>query len=404
MAPKRRPRGSGSLYQNKSGKQAGKWTCKIPLSDAATGDKRYRYFTGKSPTEAERLARTWEKENGSTGASNTTIAITVAAVAGNFVRGFEQLVESGDREYNTLEGYKLYLKKIEADPIGRMQVAKLTARDVDEMTTRMRTGYHGRRQPMSSNYVRLVRGLLSRSMPAAIKAGYVLTNPVTEARPIKHTVKPQRPLTDDEVDRLLEAAKARGPQTYALISFLVGTGVRRGEVLGLRWSDVDWDNRRAAIERQIKRNAGKGKEGKQTLATNAAAASVRRVPLSDSVVESLRAQKGAHDRKQAEDASWNSDGWVFLSGRGGHLDPDNASKEIVAVAEHAGVIGVSAHRFRHTAITKMANEDVHVSIAQRIAGHANVRTTLQVYRHVSDDDFMKAAVALDRPSKTGPQT
>ena len=97
-------------------------------------------------------------------------------------------------------------------------------------------------------------------------------------------------------------------------------------------------------------------------------------------------------------------GWVFANGNGGYLDPVNISKDIKAVAEDAAVAGVGSHRFRYTAITKMAKENVHVSVAQRIAGHRNVRTTLAIYAHVTDDDLMKAAEGLNRPARAKSQS
>lgn len=74
------------------------------------------------------------------------------------------------------------------------------------------------------------------------------------------------------------------------------------------------------------------------------------------------------------------------------------------MAEDAAVAGVGSHRFRYTAITKMAKENVHVSVAQRIASHRNVRTTLAIYPHVTDDDLMKAAEGLNRPARAKSQS
>jgi integrase len=334
-------------------------------------------------TGAKRRADEWKKTNGERVATNLTV--TVAKVMGDFVRHFEQSVASGEREYNTLELYRLVLKKIEADMIGELPVSKLTTAHVERMMTRMLTGTWYRAK-MSTSYVRLVRSVLSRSMPAAVKAGYLPSNPVTGSRPIKPTAKPQRALSDAEVKRVLEVARAYDPQIFALISLLVGTGVRRGEALGLKWSDLDPDKPRASIVREVKRNKGKGKE----VAVNAAA-SVRVVPLPEDVIIALRTHRKAQDKEQANADNWDLVGWVFANWEGDYLDPVSVSKDIKAVAEDAGVAGVGCRRFRHTAITNMAKENVHVSVAQKIAGHRNVRTTLAIYTRLTDDDLTKAA-------------
>ena len=260
-------------------------------------------------------------------------------------------------------------------------MSKLTTAHVERMLARMLTGTR-RQAKMSTSYVRLVRSVLSRSMPAAIKAGYLLSNPVTGSRPIKPTVKPRWALSHAEVKRVLDAAWDYDPQIFTLISLLVGTGVRRGEVLGLQWSDLDPDKPTVSIVREVKRTKAKGKEG-----IVKAAANVRVVPAPENVIDALRTHREAQDKARSNAEHWDPSGWVFANGEGGYLDPVNISRDIKTVAEDAGVVGVGCRRFRHTAITKMAKENVHVSVAQRIAGHRNVRTTLAIYAHVTDDDL-----------------
>jgi integrase len=326
------------------------------VTDTATRRPKRKSFMADTKTCAKHRADEWRRANGETVVTNSTV--TVAKVVSDFVRRFEQPVASGEREYNTLELYRLVLKKIEADMIGELPVSKLTTAHVERMLARMLTGTR-RQAKMSTSYVRLVRSVLSRSMPAAIKAGYLLSNPVTGSRPIKPTVKPRRALSDAEVERVLDAAWDYDPQIFTLISLLVGTDVRRGEVLGLQWSDLDPDKPRASIVRQVKRNKGKGKEG--AVKTTA---SVRVVPLPENVIDALRAHRAAQDKERANAESRDPSGWVFANGNGGYLDPVNISKDIKAVAEDAAVAGVGSHRFRYTAITKMAKENVHVSVAQ----------------------------------------
>ncbi len=349
------------------------------MTDTATRRPKRKSFMADTKTCAKHRADEWRRANGETVVTNSTV--TVAKVVSDFVRRFEQPVASGEREYNTLELYRLVLKKIEADMIGELPVSKLTTAHVERMLARMLTGTR-RQAKMSTSYVRLVRSVLSRSMPAAIKAGYLLSNPVTGSRPIKPTVKPRWALSHAEVKRVLDAAWDYDPQIFTLISLLVGTGVRRGEVLGLQWSDLDPDKPTVSIVREVKRTKAKGKEG-----IVKAAANVRVVPAPENVIDALRTHREAQDKARSNAEHWDPSGWVFANGEGGYLDPVNISRDIKTVAEDAGVVGVGCRRFRHTAITKMAKENVHVSVAQRIAGHRNVRTTLAIYAHVTDDDL-----------------
>jgi hypothetical protein len=126
---------------------------------------------------AERQAEEWMRANCETLATNSTV--TVAKVVDDLVRAFELSVASGARQHNSLDLYRLILKKVEADMIGELPVSKLTTAHVDRMTTRMLTGTG--HWPKTSTSLREA-GPKRAFRLDAIKAGYLASNPVIGSR------------------------------------------------------------------------------------------------------------------------------------------------------------------------------------------------------------------------------
>jgi integrase len=377
----RKARGDGKLYQRNSGRDAGKWVRAIWVTDPVTGGSRYKSFTGKTPKEAAGRARDYLKEHGEI--APTASQMTVATMVRRFVSGYEMQVLTGARRPNTLGVLRLCQGKIEKDPIGRMPVSKLQARDVDAMVSRMLAGGFGRQKKVSPRYAQLVRATLGRALARAVRDGYAVRNVVAESQPVHQTPPTRKALTDEQIGAMLGAAKARGPQAYALVAVLFGLAARRGEILGLRWSDIDWNNEKPTIlvERQVKRENGQVVVG--PLKT---AASRRRLRVPDYVMVALEAL-----REEGEPGKW-----VFESRAGTPLDPSNAYHLLQRIGKEAGIDNFRPHDARHSALTMLARSGIGPAQIQAFAGHADPKVALSVYTHLDVSDLDGCADALDR--------
>ncbi len=196
-------------------------------------------------------------------------------------------------------------------------------------------------------------------------------------------------LDDDEIARLLGAAEST--RLYGPIFLALTTGLRRGELLGLRWQDVDFDRAALAVRQSIEQTkAGlrikepKTKKGR------------RNVSLPAVTVEWLR----AHKRQQAEERlslglGKSKADLVFTEVAGGIWPPDKLSRQFGNLVRGAGLCSVTFHGLRHTHITNLLKEGVHPKIASERAGHSSVAVTMDIYSHVVEGMQEEAASMVD---------
>lgn len=178
-------------------------------------------------------------------------------------------------------------------------------------------------------------------------------------------------------------------------------GLRRGELLGLRWQDTDLDARKMHIAVSQQTEAGK-----LTLGTSKTESSTRTLPLPSVLVPILR----AHHVRQLEDKAknrpqWQDHGLVFCTSVGTPIGPRNLVRDFKKLLARAELPNV---RLRHTCASLLAAHGVPVRMAQEILGHANSATTQDIYTHVYQDSKQEVADLIDRlfgedgpSSKTG---
>ncbi|MBA2282168.1 MAG: site-specific integrase [Myxococcota bacterium] len=234
-------------------------------------------------------------------------------------------------------------------------------------------------------------GLLSRNV-AAITDG-----PRTDGRTARWT-------TPDEVTALLratrppsQARRGRPPKSERLavaVSILAGTGVRRGELLGLKWDDLELEADRptVTIRRQVVRRPQAGLVLDETKTGK-----TRTLPLPAFVVDALR----DHRRVQAAERLavgplWIDNDLVIATEDGQPVDPRNLSKALERLAKRAGIAHVNPHALRHGAVSLLLVQGVSLEIASEIAGHSSIRVTKDVYGHLLTEHLSVAADAFDR--------
>ena len=367
-----------------TGAQAGTWCKEIWLTDE-NGDRKRKSFSGPTRKAANDRAMKWHDEHGS--ASPITKDMTVATAVQRFINSVTHQVVVGVRKPNTLESQKYAAKKIGSDPIAQVALHKLKASDVDGMVRRLQTGF-GRQRGISPSYALQCRSLLSRAIKLAVRDGFVARNVVADSESVPQKRRRVRtPLTDADIDALLKVAAERTPQDYATIAVLT-MGLRRGETLGLQWSDIDLDAEppRMLVRQQLVREKG----GPAKLGDLKTPESKRRLEISGHVVKALRALRATRTDQ--------SNDFVFISGAGTPVDPSNAYHLVKRFGREAGIPGtdITMHSLRHWAVTKGLSENAGIAQVMRQVGHKDHRMTLGVYNHLSVDDLGPVAMALNR--------
>ncbi|WP_258372080.1 site-specific integrase [Curtobacterium sp. MCBD17_019] len=238
---------------------------------------------------------------------------------------------------------------------------------------------HLRAQGRASSTVRQVYTVLRTLLDDAVRDGLLGRNPAAVVKRPSVERQDARWLNPVEMRRLLDALD--GSRYHSIVEFLSRTGLRRGEALALRWSDVDWAQRQIRVRGTLSR-AG----GRLVVTEPKTERSRRTVPISAPVARILDEQRSrqAADRLDAEEL-WQPDGFVFASATGGPIDPRNVLRAVTTAAERAGLEGVTVHSLRHTAASTMLNGGVPLTAVSESLGHSSVAITGDIYGHVAPE-------------------
>jgi integrase len=292
-----------------------------------------------------------------------TAATTLSALVGRYL---DQLESRETVAETTLDTYRVTARRI-SEVCGAIRVGEANAGHMDTALQTMRTR-HG------SGMARHARAVLRGALQLAIQAQILTLNPMRDVSAIKSTkpVKGAPPLTDTGLRDLLAAVRgSEYCQQHDLvdpITMAIATGLRRGELLGLRWCDYDPDNRIIAVTGRVYRATGKGLKRKDTTKTPAG---IRTLALPMFAVEMLNARRLHPTLGQHE--------VIFTSGTGTLRDPNNYDRAWRRVRDDIKAPDVTGHSFRKTIATIIDDEGFSPRVGADQLGHAKVSMTQDVY-------------------------
>ncbi|MDA8210126.1 MAG: site-specific integrase [Actinomycetota bacterium] len=250
------------------------------------------------------------------------------------------------------------------------------------------------RQVYSPRTAALFRTALFGACKRAVRLRQLASNPVASTDSVRLTKRADhgvRAMTPEQAAKFLHHVE--GDDLRALWALYVSLGLRRGEALGLKWSDYD----RATGTLSIRRN--RKKEGKAVVVGELkTAASVRDLPVGPGLAAILEAHR---QRQLVERAEWLGKGeraegeWIFTMGPGHPLDPDWVSWRFKVLAAEAGIGTWHLHECRHTAITLALKGGMPFEQVKKFAGHSSVRVTIDTYSHLASEDLRAGVDVLD---------
>jgi integrase len=221
--------------------------------------------------------------------------------------------------------------------------------------------------------------VLHKALSQAMQWSLIPRNPTEAVQAPSPAPQEMQPLSPQEARRFLEAT--RGDQLEALYVLAITTGMRRGELLGLKWSDVNLENATVSVRRTLSRTDN----GKHvTLGEPKTRKSRRTIPLTAQAVEALR----EHLTRQLEDIEqlgdiYKDQGLVFTTNTGGPINPSNLRQRSLApLLRKAGLPHIRFHDLRHTCATLLLSQNTHPKFVQELLGHATIAITLDTYSHV----------------------
>jgi len=251
----------------------------------------------------------------------------------------------------------------------------------------------GKEGGLSPRMVRYTHSIIHHALEQAVKNGLVVRNVSKATERPKQPKKEMATLTAEQVDALLEEAK--NDRLYPALVLEFHTGLRLGELLALRWEDVDLKAGLVSVKRSLARVKNEEPGDKKTkiiFQEPKTGKGIRTIPIPADVVSVLR----THKIRQTEERlklgpSYNTEGLVFTSATGGPIWPESFRRYWKSLLKRANLPDIRFHDARHTFATLMLELGEHPKTVQEILGHSRISQTLDTYSHVRPE-MMRGAV------------
>ena len=372
----KRGNNEGSIYQRASD---GLWTCQITLPDA-----KRKYIYGKTRKEVA------EKLPAVLGDAQLGIPVpTGRRTLGQFLDRWLEDAVKRKNAYKTYESYRSIVRTHITPALGARPLASLTAQDVQRFLSE-------KGKTASPSMVKHCRDVLRIALGQAKRWRLVAYNAAADTEPPRVSKRQIRALPREDANAILAAVA--GTRMEIPVTVALTLGLRRGEMLGLRWADVDLDAATLCVRFQLQRHDGawvfvlpKSEEGRRTL------------PLPPSLVAALRTHRSRQieERLQAG-PRWQDHDLVFPTEIGTPQDGMNLTHRFQDRLRRAGVPPMRFHDLRHGAATLLLASGFTLKEVQEILGHSTFRMTADTYAHLSQDVRRDWAERMERTMAVRP--
>jgi len=383
----RRKRGNyeGSITKRKDGR----WQGAVTVGrDPDTGKPVRKFVYGRTRQEVA------EKVNKLLAETQAGLVLPKGKTTfGEWLDTWLNAYKKPDVRQTTWENYEMIIRRHLKPALGKVPLEKLRPEQFQKLYLKKQE------EGLSSRTIRLIHTVAHASLKQAVELDYLARNPADGARPPRMEKKELQILTREELQRFLEAA--RGHRLFAAFHLLIGSGMRRGEVLGLRWQDIDLKAGTVTVNQTlVKVNSGVAFHEPKTRSGR------RRIPLPRDVVKSLRAwQVRWKEERLKLGPYWPHTDLVFPSEVGTPIQPRNFFRTFKQVLRKAGLPEtVTIHSLRHTYATLLLEAGEHPKVVQELLGHSSITMTLDLYSQVSPGLKERAVKTLDQIFRTKTKT
>ena len=335
---------------------------------------------GRSEQESRRKAK--EKLAQSPIYNGALVAGSETILFGEFLASWLTLKHKKNITDTTYRRYESLSRLHILPALGNMKLRNITKNHINAFLEKMQE------DGQSARSCQQTRALLSAAFKRALQDDLIALNPVSQSRNIKTDTPQIHPLTPQEVKTLLEVTKNSYMQARLRIAVLYG--LRQGEALGLKWSDVDLEKGEIFVWQQVQKV-----NGNYVFVKLKSKFSVRTLELDGTTVNALKAHKKEQNRVRLMiGEAWHDSDLVFPGLKGqpqnSHTDFNNWHKALAA----AGLPLKRLHDARHTCATLLYDQGMDIETIRRFLGHASVLLTSRTYVHHSSRQMHGAASAI----------
>ena len=242
-------------------------------------------------------------------------------------------------------------------------------------------------EPLADKTILEHHRLISTILAQAEKEMLVPYNAASKATPPRTTKKDPNYFQPETVAAILEALESEPLKWRLITHLLIVTGCRRGEIMGLKWEKVDFDNSRVKIDRALVSSKSKGVFEESTKTSD-----IRHLTLPRETIALLR----QHKREQLRLQLLNGDRWlrtdyVFTQDNGNHMNPDSITGWLKEFSSRHDLPHINPHAFRHTVASVLLANGTDIVTVSKQLGHASITTTESFYSHIIEENKAKAA-------------
>ena len=367
------------------GRAAGTWYLRVELQHGSNGKRRQRRETVRG-TKADAQRRLHELlREVETGGYADARRLTVAKIAERWLATKEHRVAA--------KSYAFYASHVQlyiVPTLGSLRAEALRPAYIEAAIAAWARGKRNDNEKgvLSSHSVAHIFSTLRTMLRWGVKMGMLFRNAADGVEPPRFERKEMRALDPTGVAQLLEAAQ--GTDLRAVTAVAIGTGLRRGELLALRWSDVNLDARRLTVHRSLETVKGLTRTKPPKTARSA-----RTIALPPFVAEILREEQHRQELREARGIKPNGGGWVFTRPDSSPWEPGAFSLAFARFVKSAKLPHVRFHDLRHSFGTLALASGVDLQTVSRALGHESTAVTSRIYLHAIESLNEHAAARID---------
>jgi integrase len=388
---KRRGNNEGTICQRKDGRWCGAVSVEIsPL----TGIKTRKYVYGKTRQEvADEIISIQNKVN--KGIYKNPSKITLGQWLDTWLFEYKKI----NLRLKTFESYEGLIRTHLKPSLGTIQLKNIRPEQIQAMLNeKYLNGRIDGTGGLSSRTVKYLSVILSESLEQAIKNGLISTNPCNAIVLPKQIKKEIKVLTIEEQIKFLNTA--RNHRLGCSFVLALATGLRLGELLALKWSDIDFKNGTLHVKRSVSRvkefESKTISKNKLVIQEPKTKSSKRVIPIPRNVLRELKEYKLTQNAEKLKLGSAYQDTDIIFSTEFGTIvNPRNFERTFYNTLKAAGLEHINFHALRHTYATRLLEANIHPKVAQELLGHSSISMTLDTYSSVLPDVKIAAAEKIN---------